>query len=279
MGSVYRLTLRQLSGRWRLLITILLVSLPVVMVTIAVLIDAPQHDREFLDGVESENAVINRDSPREEVIGDIAGDGLSEAEQELQDVAEFDDFLVNGMLVGAILPLVVLAIASAAFANEIEDRTLANLTLSPIPRWKIVVPKLLGAMTVAGPFIAASAFATVYIAFDGDLTASLAVTAGAIIAVVLYSSVFIWAGLMTTRAIGFGLLYVFLWEGIFSGFVSGVRFLSIRHYSIALMHGFDERRFAESDNLSFGIAIGASIAVFAIFLLLSIRRLRRMDVP
>lgn len=237
MGSVYRLTLRQLSGRWRLLITIVLASLPVVMGLIATMVDDPPSNEDF------------------------------------------EGIVINGMLAGSILPLVVLAIASAAFANEIEDRTLANLTLSPIPRWQIVVPKLLGAMTVAVPFIVGSAFITSQLYFDGDMTAVIAVTVGAFVGVALYSSVFIWAGLMTTRAIGFGLLYVFLWEGIFSGFVSGVRFLSIRHYSIALMHGLDERRFADSDNLSFGVAIGASVVVFVLFLLLSVRRLRRMDVP
>ena len=237
MGSVYRLTLRQLSGRWRLLITIVLASLPVVMGLIATMVDDPPSNEDF------------------------------------------EGIVINGMLAGSILPLVVLAIASAAFANEIEDRTLANLTLSPIPRWQIVVPKLLGAMTVAVPFIVGSAFITSQLYFDGDMTAVIAVTVGAFVGVALYSSVFIWAGLMTTRAIGFGLLYMFLWEGIFSGFVSGVRFLSIRHYSIALMHGLDERRFAGSDNLSFGVAIGASVVVFVLFLLLSVRRLRRMDVP
>lgn len=237
MGSVYRLTLRQLSGRWRLLITIVLAALPVVMGLIATVFDDPLSNEEF------------------------------------------EDIVLNGMLAGSILPLVVLAIASAAFANEVEDRTLANLTLSPIPRWQIVVPKLLGAMTVAVPFIVGSAFITSQLYFDGDMTAVIAVTVGAFVGVALYSSVFIWAGLMTTRAIGFGLLYVFLWEGIFSSFVSGVRFLSIRHYSIALMHGLDERRFAGSDNLSFGVAIGASVVVFVLFLLLSVRRLSRMDVP
>ena len=237
MSPVYRLTLRQLSGRWRLLITIVLASLPVIMGVIATVVDDPPSNEEF------------------------------------------ENFVINGMLAGSILPLVVLAIASAAFVNEIEDRTLANLTLSPIPRWQIVVPKLLGAMTVAVPFVVGSALITSYLYFDGDMTAMIAVTVGAFVGVALYSSVFIWAGLMTTRAIGFGLLYVFLWEGLFAGFVSGVRFLSVRHYSIALMHGLDDRRFAESDNLSFGVAIGASVAVFAIFLLLSVRRLRRMDVP
>ena len=57
---------------------------------------------------------------------------------------EFETAILSAMLAGSIAPLVVLAIAAAAFGNEIEDRTLANLTLSPIPRWQIAVPKLLG---------------------------------------------------------------------------------------------------------------------------------------
>jgi ABC-2 type transport system permease protein len=236
MLFVYKLTLRQLSGRWRLLITLLLTALPVVMAVVRSLVEDGPPDAEFEAGV-------------------------------------------VGLLVGVILPLVVLAIASAAFTNEIEDRTLANLTLTPIPRWKIVVPKLLGAISVAVPFIATSAFISGYFVFDGDMKAVIAITVGAVVGVVLYSTAFIWSGLMTTRAIGFGLLYVFLWENMLAGLVSGVRFLSINHYSFALMHGLDDRRFPDDDMLSFGIAVGSTVAVIVIFLALSIRRLRRMDVP
>ncbi|MBT3996566.1 MAG: ABC transporter permease subunit [Chloroflexi bacterium] len=238
MGSVYKLTFRQLSGRWRLIITLLLTALPVVMGVTWRLIE---------------------------------GDRFPDA--------DFQDIALNGMLSGAIIPLVALAIASAAFSNEIEDRTLANLTLSPIPRWKIVLPKLLGAMTVSGAFLVTSAFITSFIAFSGDMEAVMAITAGAAVAVALYSSLFLWAGLMTTRAIGYGLLYVFLWEGMFAGLVSGVRFLSIRHYSLTVMHRLDERIFTGGEHLSNGVVIGASVGVFVIFLALSIRRLRRMDVP
>ncbi len=237
MNSVYTLTLRQLSGRWRLVIMSVLAALPVLMAAILVrLVGAPSVD-------------------------------------------EFESVVLSGMLAGAVSPLVVLAVASVAFANEIEDKTLANLTLSPIPRWQIVVPKLLAAVTVSGPFIAVSAFVTSYIAFNRDLTATVAVTVAAFAGVALYCSAFVWLGLVTTRAIGFGLLYVVLWEGYIAGFVSGVRFLSIRYHSIALMRGFDERRFLGTDEVSFGFAVVASVVVFAGFVLLSIRRLRHMDVP
>ncbi len=195
-------------------------------------------------------------------------------------VWDFEQAVLGAMLAGAIAPLVVLAIGAAAFSNEIEDRTLANLTLSPIPRWQIVLPKLLAAITIAGPFIAASAFATSWIAFLGDIRAVTAVTVSLLVGVALYSSAFVYLGLVTTQAIGIGLLYIVLWEGFFSQFVAGVRLLSIRHYAISLMYGLDPRRFEPlDDQLSLWVTIALCVLVFGGFLLLSVRRLRRMDVP
>jgi ABC-2 type transport system permease protein len=237
MGSVYLLTLRQLTGRWRLLIMAALAAMPAI---IAVLM------------------LRSNDAPS---------------------VREFEIAVLSAMLAGSITPLVVLAIAAPAFANEVEDRTLANLTFAPIPRWQIVVPKLLATITIAAPFIVVSAFLTSHVAFLSDSRATIAVTLSALVGVALYASAFVWLGLVTTQAIGIGLLYIVLWEGFFSGFVEGVRLLSIRHYAISLMHGLDPRRFASAGHLSFGLAIGVSVLVIGGFLYLSIRRLRRMDVP
>jgi ABC-type transport system involved in multi-copper enzyme maturation permease subunit len=237
MGAVYQLTLRQLSGRWRLLIMGVLALLPVI---IAVLMLHSAH------------------APT---------------------VREFETSVLRAMLAGSISPLVVLAIAAPAFANEIEDRTLANLTLSPVPRWQIALPKLLATITIAGPFVLVSALATSWVAFLGDPRAVAAVTTSAVVGVALYASAFVWLGLVSTQAIGIGLLYIVLWEGLFSGFVSGVRLLSIRHHAIALMHGIDARRFAEDDHLGLATTIVVATVVFGGFLLLSIRRLRRIDVP
>lgn len=237
MSSVYLLTLRQLSGRWRLLIMTVLASLPVLMAVITLRDD---------------------DAPS---------------------VREFESVVFSGMLAGSILPLIVLAIAAAAFSNEIEDRTIANLTLAPIPRWQIAVPKLLATITIAAPFIAVSAFLTSHVAFLADTRATIAVVVASLVAVALYASAFVWLGLVSTQAIGVGLLYIVLWEGLFSGFVSGVRLLSVRHFSIGLMHGLDERRFSAGNHLGLIPVLAVCVIVFAGFLYLSVRRLRRMDVP
>ena len=237
MGAIYGLTLRQLTGRWRLIIMTVLAALPVIIAWM------------MLD---------SSDAPT---------------------VQEFETAVLGAMLAGSITPLVVLAIGAAAFSNEVEDRTLANLTLSPVQRWQIVLPKLLGSITIAAPFIAASAFLTSGIAFLGDPAAVTAVTVSAVAGVVLYASAFTFLGLLTTHAIGIGLLYIVLWEGFFAGYVQGVRLLSIRHYAISLMHGFDERRFAFMNHPGLPAVLIVVSLVAGGFFWLAVRRLRRMDVP
>jgi ABC-2 type transport system permease protein len=204
---------------------------------------------------------------------------LTLRDDEAPSVAEFEQVVFSAMLAGSILPLVVLAIAGAAFSNEIEDRTIANLTLAPIPRWQIAVPKLLAVITLAAPFIAVSAFMTAHVAFLADARATMSIVIASLAAVALYASAFTWLGLVSTQAIGVGLLYIVLWEGLFSGFVSGVRLLSIRHFSIGLMHGLDERRFAFTSHLGLLPVSVVCAMVFSAFLWMSVRRLRMMDIP
>ena len=188
--------------------------------------------------------------------------------------------MLSAMLVGSIVPLVVLAIAAAAFGNEVEDRTLANLTLSPVPRWQIALPKLLATITIAAPFIALSALLDrsrrVPWRLDGDdrnhrgggcrrRDVRVAVrVAGA--GERRRPS----ASACSTSCCG---------RDSSPGSSPGVRLLSIRHYAIALMHGLDERRFAGADHPSPAVALILVTLVIVGFSLLSVRHLRKMDVP
>ena len=63
---------------------------------------------------------------------------------------EFGDGLTSHLIISTILPLVMLVLATAAFGNELDDRTLPYLILKPLPRWKIVLPKLLAPLLVGG---------------------------------------------------------------------------------------------------------------------------------
>ena len=197
------------------------------------------------------------------------------------DASLVDGVLLAGVITAAVLPLVTLAVGTAAFANELEDNTLSNLTLSPYPRWKIVLPKVAAALTVSAPILVVSSVVSVLIALEGDAAAAVASGLGILIGVCAYTAVFVWAGLMTTRALWYGLLYVFLWEALFASFVEGVIYLSIGQYTLGLIHTFDNSLLADpAEKLVEGpFAIAGAIAVIVVFTALSIRRMRYMDVP
>lgn len=237
MGTVFLLTLRQLTERSRLLILTALALLPAGFAMI--------------------------------IVWDTSA----------ATVSDFELILLSGMFSGTIAPLIVLSMAAVAFGNEVDDRTLANLVLTPLPRWQLVLPKVSGSIVAAAPFLIGSAVFASMIGFNRDPRALLAVTCGAGAVLVLYACLFTWLGLAVRQAMGVGLLYIVLWEGLFSGYVSGIRFFSVRAYGLAVMHGIDPRRFAAESHVSLETAVAVVVVTSGLLLWRTIRRLSAMDVP
>ena len=237
MTQILILTLRQLTGKWRVILTVLLAVIPVGLAFVPG--DGADADQEFIDG------------------------------------------LLDGLLVGVIMPLVTIALATAAFGNEIEDKTLSYVFLKPVARWRIAIPKFLASVVIAAPLAVVSGAVATYIGLDGDLRTAMAVALALLVGVITYASVFTWAGLITTRALPFAIVYVFLWEGLLSTFIGGVRYLSVRGYTLAIMNGLDENGLETlSDRvIEFPAALVGAALVAVAFLLLTIYRLRKMDVP
>ena len=251
MKTVLVISLRQLGGRWRLLLVVALATLPVGLV-----------------------ALIS------------AGAVSDERSNE-----NFVNALLDALLISGILPIVTLVMASASFGNEVEDKTLSYLVLRPVQRWLVALPKLLAPMLIVGPVLVLSGIATTLVAsgsvgaalvvLDADGKAVLAVAVAILVAVVAYTSIFTWAGLVTTRALALGLVYVFVWEALITTFLGGVRYFSVRAYSLAILHGMDDTTFAvlEDRVIELPAAIAGAAIVVVAFFLLTVRRLRRMDVP
>ena len=97
---------------------------------------------------------------------------------------------------------------------------------------------------------------------------------------IAYSAIFTWLGLITNQALGFALVYVLMWEGILSTFLSGIRYLSIRGYTLAILNGMDDKGFEilESRVIEFPAAVVGTISVTLVFIILAYYRLRTMDV-
>ena len=187
--------------------------------------------------------------------------------------------ILEALVIHVVLPLVVMVLATSAFGNEVEDRTLSLLTTKPVPRWSIVLAKLAATIIVAAPLMAAVSVVVTVMDPDGTGKAATAAAAGTLVGVVTYASAFMWAGLLTTRALGFALIYVLLWEAVITSFLEGARYLSVRSYAQGTMHGLDEATFSEAVAIDLSYALGGAALVTAAFFFLSVRRLSRMDVP
>lgn len=243
MSAIYVLTLRQLTGRWRLAILLGLCALPLAVAAAA-------------------GSAADAPTP-----------------------SQFDDLLLDGLLASSVLPLVALAVATAALGNEVSDRTLANLVLTPLSHWRIALPKLAAAITVgAVPLVGGAVGGVVLgfdlVPFDGAGRAAVAAAVAMTVGLALYSALFLWLSLVTSHPLPFGLLYVFVWEGLFGTFVNGIKYLSIRQYTLGVLKAVDGASFAGRDQHVLGgsAAIACSAVVLAGFVALTVRRLREMDV-
>ena len=241
MKEVFLLSIRQLTGPVRLGLILLLSALPIGLAAIL--------------AVTAGREGVGRD--------------------------DFVNAMLSGLLVAGVLPIVVMTLGTAAFANELEDGTLGNLALMPLARWQIVMPKLLATLTVAVPIIIASGVVTSLIGIGFEVRATLSVAVALLLGVAAYSAIFTWTGLMTGRALAVALLYVILWEGIIGSLIQGVGYLSVRGYTLAIMHGLDSSAFeAVGDRvISLPAAVVGALLVTAVFYGLAVWRLTRMDVP
>jgi ABC-2 type transport system permease protein len=205
---------------------------------------------------------------------------LFHAAEHTATAAEFADDITATLLASGILPLVVVLLATSAFGNEVSDRTLGYLVLKPLPRWKIVLPKLLATLVVGGLPVALSGLAAVLVIEQGDAGGALATGLGLLVGAAAYAAIFVWAGLASRHALIIGLVYVFVWEASLAAYLDGIRFLSVRRYTLALIGALDPDRLRTIElSLSGAAAAIGPAVVIAGFSLLAVRKLARMDVP
>ena len=196
-GTIIRLTMRQLLGQKR---TLLMLGFALIPVLIAVLY--------YFNGDHTRN------DPQEWTA----------------------KVVLSGLVVGLTLPFTALVFGTAALGTEFEDGTAVYLLSKPIPRSTIVLSKLLVAWLATIVVVLIATVPAGYIALSGKpadgivLGFAIAVVAGALV----YCSAFLWLSIATSRALIAGLLYVFIWEGVVVNLFRGVRFFSVRQYTLGI---------------------------------------------
>ncbi len=194
------------------------------------------------------------------------------------DSAEFASDILATFVVNLVLPLTALLIGTSALGQDIEEGTIAYLIAKPLARWKVIVAKVLAGWLLTTGVLLISVLGTGALVLVGEEGASLipafavAVMAGGL----AYVVIFVTLSLRFSRALVIGLAYVFVWEAIISQFISGVRFLSIRAYTVGIADGLTE---VSTDVLDRSLAATPAVVLLAILVAvgtwLSVRMLSR----
>lgn len=199
--------------------------------------------------------------------------------EHLDQQEETANFLAD-VVVTAILPLACLILGTSALGSEIEDGTAVYILAKPVPRRDIIAAKFAASVLIAAAFVVPATAASGLIGLQGVSEEGI-VTGFAIatlVGVFAYTAVFILLSVATSRALLFGLAYVFIWEGLITELFSGTRYLSIRQYTLGIADFF-----ATVSKQDFEATVGGPEAfVLATFaaaaaLVLAVRRLEAFE--
>ena len=202
--------------------------------------------------------------------------------------------LFDLLLVAVVLPLVVAILATTALGDDVEDRTLSYILLRPVPRWQIVAAKYVSVVVLSAVPLLLLGAAMAGVAFideaedlndyENVIRPILGVVAGLALGVLAYSAAFMWLGLISGQALGLAIVYVFVWEGAAANIFSGIRYLSIRSYSLITMREAGGSTLYEISpvagaEIGVAVALGGAAAIVIAFLALTLIQLKNMDVP
>jgi ABC-2 type transport system permease protein len=183
--------------------------------------------------------------------------------------------IIYGLGLGVVLPVIALIVGTGVLGSEIDDGTLVHILTKPLPRWQIVLPKLV----VATGVTALTAAIPLYVV--GVLAESvrfgLALAAATAVGALVYSALFLALSLVTRRPVLLGLVYVLIWEGLLGNVVSGTKVLSIQQYVVTIAD-----RIAPTSMLEGTVSLPVTLVMGAIFTVgftvLAIDRLRSFSV-
>lgn len=234
------LTLRQVMGRGRTILMLLLALVPVFLALIFLFAGDDGEEQDFVASVLFEGFVVTTILPLAALVYGTAVLG-----------AEIEDGTAIYILAKPI-PRASIIISKLAAAWLSTTATVATCAL------------------VAG-FIGLRGAAE-----DGIL---VGFTVGVVAGALAYSALFIFLSVLTSRALIAGLAYVFIWEGLINGLFSGTRILSVRHYTLGIAdimvrvpgNIFEAR-------LGGPAAVIALVLLVSIATVLAIRRLERFEI-
>ncbi len=169
-----------------------------------------------------------------------------------------------------VLPFGALLIASEAFSDLRDERTLVYLWLRPMRAWSATAGAAGAALTVVVVLLVVPLIVA-------GLIVDVDMAAGAFLAAAAYTGVFLAFGMILSRPLLMGLLVLLVWENVIGSLSAATARLTIRSYAASLVveGGWDV---GTPVGRSFAASIAVPLAVGAAGLLLAAWGWRRAEV-
>jgi ABC-2 type transport system permease protein len=133
-------------------------------------------------------------------------------------------------------PVAALVFGVGVLGDLVDDGTLVDLWLRPVARWRLASSAAVAAWTLAIPMAMVPVLAGCAVLGTSDRVTAAAVLAtfGAVVA---YSSLFVWLGLVSRRALVWGIGYLLIIEQFAARGGKGLGALSIRAHALSIVSG------------------------------------------
>ena len=200
----------------------------------------------------------------------------SDTRETLDDIAG----LYQVLIVAVLLPIVALVVGTSVFGAEVDDGTITYVLGKPVPRWRIVLTRIVVAGLVTAGVLVPTTLLTMLIGLQGVDAPGVAAgfTAAVAVGSFLYCALFVALSLSTRRALVAGLAYVVVWEGLLSNTFGGSRALSIRQYTLSIADALVDAEGIALSRLSVNTALAMAAVVTALAIAHAIRRLRTFEI-
>jgi ABC-2 type transport system permease protein len=153
---------------------------------------------------------------------------------DLVDEADAATDYVNSAGLSLLVPIAALVFASSAFGDLRDDNTFVYLWVRPVKPLGIVLAAEVAAVLVVLPVTIVPLALAAYI-IAGTGTAVAATCAAVFVAVLAYTSLFTFVGLLVSRPLVWGLAYVLLWEGFVAQAGKTASRVAVRAYTRSVL--------------------------------------------
>ncbi len=174
------------------------------------------------------------------------------------------------------VPLVVLVISTATLGTLVEEKTLVYFWMRPIGRWQIALAALAAGLLVLLPLILIPM--GILAAVVGDSTDVTGMLVASLVGIAGYTAVFTFLGLITQRALAWGLGYILVWEGFVAGLSRSAGWLALRTYTTSALSRITDSIGPIPNPASSTTVAVVTVGILLVSMLLTTWRLNSADV-